>query len=42
MEQVAQDLSGLIESFLASKRVSGCTETTMAAYRMWLDRFAQG
>jgi site-specific recombinase XerD len=41
MEKVAQHVSGLIESFLVSRRVSGCTEATLAAYRMWLDRFAQ-
>ena len=41
MEQVAQDLSGLVESFLVSKRVSGCTQTTPLAHRMWLDRFAK-
>jgi hypothetical protein len=41
MEQIAQDLSELVESFLVSKRVSGCTETTLSAYRMWFDRFAK-
>ena len=41
MEQVAQDLSGLVESFIVSKRVSGCTQTTPLAHRMWLDRFAK-
>ena len=40
MEQVAQDLSGLVESFLVSKRVSGSRETTLSAYRIYL-AFAQ-
>lgn len=39
MEKVAQGLNELAEAFLLAKRVSGCSDSTLAIYRLWLDRF---
>lgn len=39
MEKVTQGLKGLAEAFLLAKRVSGCSESTLAICRLWLNRF---
>lgn len=39
--RVASRLDELVEAFLLSKKVSGCTDWTLTIYRGWLDRFAQ-
>lgn len=38
MERVGQSLAGLVESFLLSKQVSGCTTSTLKVYKFWLNR----
>src|SRR2546428_5542359 len=39
MEKVTQGLGELAEAFLLSKRVSGCSESTLGIYHLWLSRF---
>lgn len=41
MEKVDRSLGELAEAFLLSKQVSGCTEATLASYRLWLRRFRE-
>jgi len=36
MQKVSQVLGDLVEAFLLSKRVAGCTQETLNTYHLWL------
>lgn len=41
MEKVSRSLGALAEAFMLSKKVGGCSDTTLASYRLWLRRFQE-